>query len=369
MDLIQEFCELVRLEVYSKQERKIADVLKQKLEELGLEVYEDNTGEKIGGNAGNVYGVLRGDADKTPILFSCHMDRVANNGRIEPIVDEEKQLIYTDKTTILAADDVAGIASVLYALRKIKEEKIPHGDIEIAFSVCEEQGVLGSRHFEFERFRSKIGYVLDSSGALGKIVNQAPGKCKLTLGAHGKSAHAGNEPEKGINALKVAADLLMHVQDSRISPYTTANYGVIKGGSSVNVVCDFVEIQGEARSTVAEELEHYLEELKAAVKTVSEKWNTTIDLKIEKMYDAFKIPEDHEVIRLASDAMKQVGLTPDIQRGGGGMDANHFNEHGIAAVGVAVGYAKIHTPDEEISIPALKKTAELTVQLIKEAAK
>lgn len=369
MDIIQEFCELVRLEVYSKKERLIADVLKRKLTDLGLTVYEDGTGETIGGNAGNVYGRLEGDPHKPALLFSCHMDRVANHGHIEPIVDEKEGKIYTDQSSILAADDVAGIVSVLYALRKVKEEQIPHGDIEVAFSVCEEQGVLGSRYYEFDWFRSAFGYVLDSSGPLGKIVNQAPGKYKITLGVHGRSAHAGNEPEKGLNALKVGADVLMQVEDGRLSPYTTANYGIIHGGSSVNVVCDFVEIQGEARSTKSQELEAYIARLKETVGKLEEKWQMKIDLTLEKMYDTFTVPEESEGIGIAKRAMEKVGLKPTVMRGGGGMDANHFNEHGIAAVGIAVGYANIHTPEEEIKIDDLKKTAALAVALIAEAGK
>ena len=147
--MLEEFLELVQIPVNSRNERQIADVLKAKLEALGLEVKEEDTGAKIGGNAGNIRAVLRGTADCEPLLFSAHMDRVANNGAIKPIVDEEKGIVHTDGRTILAADDVAGLCIILEALRKLKASDKPYGDIEVAFSVCEEFGILGGRHFAF----------------------------------------------------------------------------------------------------------------------------------------------------------------------------------------------------------------------------
>ena len=149
--MLEEFLELVQIPVQSRSERQIADVLKAKLEALGLEVVEEDTGAKIGGNAGNIRAVLRGTADCEPLLFSAHMDRVANNGAIKPIVDEEKGIVHTDGSTILASDDVAGICIILDALRRLKASDRPHGDIEVAFSVCEEFGILGGRYFEFDK--------------------------------------------------------------------------------------------------------------------------------------------------------------------------------------------------------------------------
>ena len=207
--MLEEFLELVQIPVQSRSERQIADVLKAKLEALGLEVVEEDTGAKIGGNAGNIRAVLRGTADCEPLLFSAHMDRVANNGAIKPIVDEEKGIVHTDGSTILASDDVAGICIILDALRRLKASDRPHGDIEVAFSVCEEFGILGGRYFEFDKFRSKNGFVFDAEGHIGGIAVEAPAKCSYCYKIHGKASHAGEAPEKGINAIRAAAGLIL----------------------------------------------------------------------------------------------------------------------------------------------------------------
>lgn len=147
--IIDEFKELVSIEVHSRDERAIADVLKEKLMALGLTVTEDKAGEVLGGNAGNLYARLPGNTDGEPILFSAHMDRVGNHGHIVPIVQEAEEKIVSDGTSILAGDDIGGVTAILAMLREVKEKQIPHGLIEVAFSVCEETGVEGSRQYDF----------------------------------------------------------------------------------------------------------------------------------------------------------------------------------------------------------------------------
>ena len=133
--IIDEFKELVSIEVHSRDERAIADVLKEKLTALGLTVTEDKAGEVLGGNTGNLYAQLPGSADGEPVLFSAHMDRVGNHGHIVPLVKEEEGKIVSDGTSILAGDDIGGVAAILAMLREVKEKQIPHGLIEVAFSV------------------------------------------------------------------------------------------------------------------------------------------------------------------------------------------------------------------------------------------
>lgn len=271
--IIEEFKELVSIEVYSRKERAIADVLKKKLTDLGLTVTEDGAGEILGGDTGNLYAVLPGDPSIEPVLFSAHMDRVANNGHISPVINEEEGIIHSDGKTILAGDDIGGVCAILAMLRTVQEEKIPHGTIEVAFSVCEESGVEGSRQYDFSQFQSKSCFVYDASGRAGTIVVAAPSKGRVTIRVHGRTAHAGNEPEKGLNAVKVAADLIMQLPDSRLSPASTANFSMLQAGSATNVVCDLVTITGEQRSRVAAEYEGISEKIHAAADAISK--NTT----------------------------------------------------------------------------------------------
>ena len=104
--LVDEFLELVQIDSAPKNERLIADALLAKLRSLGLTVTEDDSGAKIGGNAGNILGVLEGEKAAPPLLFCAHMDRVHPGFGIQPQL--KGGLITSDGTTILAADDVAG---------------------------------------------------------------------------------------------------------------------------------------------------------------------------------------------------------------------------------------------------------------------
>lgn len=363
--IIEEFKELVSIEVYSRKERAIADVLKKKLTDLGLTVTEDGAGEILGGDTGNLYAVLPGDPSIEPVMFSAHMDRVANNGHISPVINEEEGIIHSDGKTILAGDDIGGVCAILAMLRTVQEEKIPHGTIEVAFSVCEESGVEGSRQYDFSQFQSKSCFVYDASGRAGTIVVAAPSKGRVTIRVHGRTAHAGNEPEKGLNAVKVAADLIMQLPDSRLSPASTANFSMLQAGSATNVVCDLVTITGEQRSRIAAEYEGISEKIHAAADAISKKYDTPVDVDIQTLYHAFSLEETARPCVLAAEACRRVGVDPFFKEGGGGMDANHFNEHGIQAVGIGTGNFKCHTSSEYQIIQDLMKCAEQAVEIVK----
>lgn len=362
--IVKDLLELVPIPVQSRDERAIADVLKAKLTELGLEVIEDPV-LVAGGNTGNIRALLKGDANIPPVMFSAHMDRVKNNGKVQPICDAEAGIIKADGITILASDDIAGVSIILDAIRRVKASDKPHGDIEVAFSVAEEAGVLGSKFYDFSKFTSKVAYVFDAPGHFGKIVVQAPSKAKIIYKVHGKSAHAGNEPEKGINALRAAAELIMAIPDSRISPYTTTNISTLHaGGNATNVVCDYAEIWAEARSTDNAEFDAILEKFAAPVKGIEEKYGVTIESNIDILYRTFKVEKEEEVAQIAAAAFAKMGVTePNFARGGGGMDGNHFNNNGIKAVGIAAGYFKNHTPNEHIFVEDLKKCGELAAEI------
>lgn len=367
--ILDEFLELTAIEVHSLDERKIADVLKKKLTDIGLTVTEDKAGEILGGNTGNLYAVLPGDPAKETVLFSSHMDRVGNHGHIKAQIDEKEGTIRSDGTSILAGDDVGGIVSVLAMLREVTEQNIPHGTIEVAFSICEELGVAGSRQYDFSQFQAKSCFVLDASGRAGTIVLAAPSKGKVTIKVHGRTAHAGNEPEKGLNAVKVAADLILQLPDSRLSPRSTANFSMLSAGEATNVVCDLVTITGEQRSRDAGEYQAISDKIHAAADWISKKYDTPVDVNIETLYHAFKLAETARPCVLAEEAAKAAGIDPFFKEGGGGMDANHFNEHGIEAVGLGTGNFKCHTSGEYQVIDDLLKCAAQAVEIVKIAGK
>jgi tripeptide aminopeptidase len=369
--ILEEFVELVSLPVHSFRERPIADALKAKLGELGLEFAEDGAGGKIGGDAGNIVARWPGDPGLPAVMFSAHMDRVANPGRIVPVVREDEDRITSGGDTILAADDVSGIVAILDGIRRVRESGAPRGDVEIVFSVAEEVGLLGALHLDVSGLRAVAAYVLDCGGRLGTIVRGAPTQYTFRISVRGRSSHAGIAPEDGISAIGVGARAIASLRAGRLSPVTTSNFGVISGGKATNIVCDLLEIKGEARSHDDGELKAYLDEVEAAFGEACGACGAggagfEIEYRLE--YPSFSVAEDDPAVRLAARAMGKLGIAPALEISGGGQDGNHLNAKGITAVGLATGYANVHTEREEQSISQLVRCGELVSAIIAEAA-
>lgn len=363
--LLDEFLELVQVDSASKDERLMADVLKPKLEALGFTVTEDDAGAKIGGTAGNLIAVLEGDKDAPALLFCAHMDRVEPGRGIKPVVQDG--VIRSDGTTILAADDVAGIAAVLEAVRTLQEQQIPHGRLEILFTVAEEGGLHGAKNLDPSMLQAKAGYFLDTGGPVGTIVVQAPAQKNFSAIIHGRAAHAGVAPEKGISAILVAAEALTKMKLGRIDEETTANIGVIRGGVATNIIPDRVELKGEARSRNQEKLELQAQHMAEVVKGTCAAYGVEAEVVIKDSYNSFALGAEDYVVQLAMQAAKSLGLEPKLESTGGGSDANIINGYGIPSVILGLGYANVHTTDEHMPVEQLVAAAEYVLQIIKES--
>lgn len=365
--IVADFLRIVTTPSHSLQERAVADLLKARLNDLGLEVFEDGAASAVGGDTGNLIARWPGDPSIEPVLFSAHLDRVSNPGRITAVVKESEDLIASDGTTILGADDATGLAAIMDGIRRVAEEGARHGDVELILTVGEEVGLKGSLEVDYSRLKSKMGYVLDSGGKVGVIVNQAPTQKTVKVIIHGKSAHAGMAPEQGINAIRLGALALASLREGRLSPITTSNFGVIHGGQATNIVCDHVEIKGEARSHDAGELEAYCREVDEAFSRLAEHGGRA-ELEWTEEYVAFNVPPSERTIKVAVQAMADIGREATIISAGGGMDANRFNLHGIKSVGISVGYENVHTPREVQSISELIAAGQVVASIIKAVA-
>ena len=365
--VLQEFIELVAIPSSGRAERQIADALKRKLTEIGLAVEEDATGAKIGGNAGNLIARLPGTVAGAPcIMLSAHMDSVEPCSGIRP--QRKDGVITSAGDTILGADCKSGIVPVLEALRVIQAEKMPHGEILVVFSVAEEGGLNGAKNIDPAKIRADFGYALDGSGVPCVITTMAPGQNHLQLIVHGKTAHAGLEPEAGVNAIVLAGKALAEMPQGRIDFETTCNVGLIKGGVATNIVPDRVEITVEARSRNQDKLTSLTEEIVAAFSATVEKNGGQVECQVTKKYDPYVLAEDSLVIRSAVQAAKAAGLSPVLEGSGGGSDANFFNRYGVPNAVLGTGMSKVHTKEEFIREEHLFQTTEWVLQLIKQTA-
>jgi tripeptide aminopeptidase len=361
--MVKEFVELVQINSLTRKEREMADALKSRLQHMGQEPCEDDTGNKIGGNAGNVIFTVKGDRNVPAILLMAHMDTVVPGTGKKPIIQDD--IIKTDGTTVLGGDDIAGVECILEAVRVLKEDGISHGDIEVAFTVAEEGGLYGAKHLDYGRLNARYCFVLVGGGEIGSIAVKAPSQNKIDIIIKGKAAHAGIEPEKGINAIQVASEAISGMKLGRIDFETTANIGVIKGGEETNIICDRVEMHAEVRSRSEEKLEKQTTHMRECFERAANKFGASVLFKSDIMYRSFNVDENSDIISIVKKAAVESGIKLVLEATGGGSDTNIVNTKGIQAVDMSIGMDKVHSVEEQININDMAKAAEFLLSIIK----
>lgn len=365
--LLEQFLQLVQIDSETKDEAEIAKVLSDQFAELGVDVYEDDTVDITGHGAGNLICTLKGTKQGVDsIYFTSHMDTVVPGKGIKPVL--KNGYVVSDGSTILGADDKAGLAAMLEAVKVLKEKNIQHGDIQFIITVGEESGLVGAKALDPKRIKAKYGFALDSDGDVGNIVVAAPTQAKIKAVIHGKTAHAGVAPEKGVSAITIAAKAIANMPLGRIDEETTANIGRFEGGRATNIVADRVDILAEARSLVPKKMEAQVEKMKEAFETTARTMGGKAEVNVEIMYPGFKFADGDHVVEVAKKAVDKIGRTPKLLSSGGGSDANIIAGFNIPTVNLAVGYEEIHTTNERMPIEELNKLTELVVAIVSEVA-
>lgn len=364
--IVNAFLEYVQISSPTKLEGKFAARMVEELKTIGFEVTVDDAGEKLGCDTGNVIAKLKGTTGAAPILFSCHMDTVSPGVDIKPIIKDG--VIYSDGTTILGGDDKAGIAAVIEAVRAIKENGVPHGDIEVVFSIFEEGGLHGAKNLDYSNLKSKHAFVLDSGGDPGQIIVKGPAQDKLDFTVIGRPAHAGVAPEEGISAIMVASEAISKMTLLRIDEETTANIGRIEGGTVTNIVAPECVVKAEARSLDNDKLKKQSDHMVACFNEAAEKFGAQVEAKVERMYSAFSVDENDVIVQNVKAACAAIGLKAFTAPSGGGSDTNIFNANGITAVNLGIGERKPHTLEEHLHIVDLVNASKLVLEIIKKYA-
>lgn len=366
-DVIRYFLELVAIDSESRDERAVTDRLKADLAELGADILEDDANTFTGGNAGNLHALIPGRADQKPILFCAHADTVKPGLGVKASITEGR--IHTDGTTVLGGDDKSGLAEIIMGIRDVVESGEPHAPIEVLVTVSEEIGLLGAKHFDKSKLRSAFGYALDAH-RVGDLVVGAPAQNSIRMVITGKEAHAGVEPEKGINAIRVAAEAIAAMPLGRIDHETTCNVGIISGGSATNIVPNRVELKGEARSHNPRKLEQVTADIRHAAESAVQRHNydfgaAALEWESKQEYAAFRVGDGEAVVQLALDALNDLGIKAEVTVGGGGSDANIINAAGLPMIICGTGMNKVHTVAEDIEAEELKRGAAFIAALIR----
>jgi tripeptide aminopeptidase len=367
--------DLVRLDSHSKQEKPVADYLLRALTDLGASVRVDEAGSAVSGDTGNVVARIATTAPgAAPLLLSSHMDVVPPGTSVKPVREPDR--IRSDGTTVLGGDDKSGLAIILEVLRTLKDRELPHGTIEVAFTICEEIGLLGAKHLDFNALESNEAIVLDSAYAT-QLVTAAPSADRFTFTVHGLEAHAGMCPENGISAVRVAAEAIAAMPLGRIDAETTSNVVIVDGPKATNVVPNLCVVRGEARSLRDERLDAVMRSIRSAFADAAARAAITlggdvrrawIEERCDREYHSMRISADAPVVQLVMRAAQRVGTTVETVTIGGGSDANVYNKHGITSVNLGTGMRDIHTVNEWIDLPDFYRAAEIVLECVKERA-
>ena len=350
--MLQQFMEMVQIDSESGNEARFLEYLRDKVTAIGGKAAFDNYGNLI------ATFEAKGCEGVEPILLSCHGDTVKPGVGIEPVLEDG--VIRSNGETILGADDKAGIAEVLEALRVA----LVRPPIEFAVSRQEEVGLLGVKAMDFSRLTARRGFLMDND-ALDTIVIGGPTYFAIDVVVGGRSAHAGMEPEKGINAIRAAAMGIAAIDLGRIDHETTANVGVISGGIIRNGVPDACSFLAECRSADHDKAVALSEEMTAILRREIEAAGATVDIQIDEMCRAVEIPEDAWSVRIAKEALATVGIKADAVFMTGFTDASIYNNRGIEMAVIGIGAQNEHSTDECIVVADMEKAVKMLVEIFR----
>lgn len=363
--LLADFIRLCQIESPSGRERALADALIEDLRGLGLEPEEDDTGAATGSDAGNVYARVPGPEGAPTILLCAHMDTVPLDGPVE--VMSQDGLLSNRHEAILGADNKAAIATIIGAVRRLVRAGDPPAGIELLFTTGEEQALKGAKAFDMGRLSADYGYVFDHATPIGEVVLASPTYYSLRASFKGQAAHAGIRPEAGHNAIAAAARAVAAMKLGRLDEGTTANVGLIKGGTNANVVAERCNVDLEARSLDAERAGEVVSEMVDALAEAATDLECDVETSVERLFRGYRLPRTTPAVEVAAAALQEHGLEPVYINTGGGSDANVFVAAGLTVVNLANGTEGNHQPDESVTVDALERMLEITVSLITQA--
>ncbi len=358
---------LCRIPSPTGDERAVADWIGRELSSLGLELDEDGAGPAVGSNAGNLLTRIPGISQRS-LLFCAHMDTVPLTAAVEPVRRDGGW--ENANEGILGADNKAAVAAMVELARLLTADgqDRPAIGLELLFTVAEETGLNGAREFDVGRLRSGFGYVFDHASPIGEIITASPTQTRIDAEIRGKAAHAGLQPELGVNAIVAAAQAIPNMPQGRLDGQTTANVGMIAGGTATNVVPDRCAIAAEVRAVEQQQVDRYVTQAIDALQDAADSAGCDLDLKLQQLFTGYRIGSREAPVALAARALRRLGYEPSYRSSGGGSDANAFRLNGFACTNLANGTERAHERTERVSTVALEANLELMLALIDEGA-
>jgi tripeptide aminopeptidase len=299
------------------------------------------------------------------VVFAAHLDTVPNRVPID--VEHVDGMLTNHYEGILGADNKSAVAAMLQAVQQIQDQGIPHAGIELLFTPCEEIGLKGAAAFDPSLLHARAGFVYDHTGPIGNILTRAPSMRKISATFVGTPAHAGIAPEDGRSAIEAAAAAIGRMSLGRVDDETTANVGVVDGGSATNVVAGRCSVQAEARSLTDARLAAQVSGMLDALTWAASEHEVDVEVTVDREFDAYLLKESDMQVVLASRALEAIGATPRFAAAGGGSDVNALLSNDFPAVNLCNDMIDIHTDTERIALSTLERMVDLTVAIVEQA--
>lgn len=384
----QRLMRFLMVEGVTGREAAIGQELAAALKEIGIAakaIRFDQVHERIPipTECGNLIVRLAGRGalkEAPPLLFMTHMDKVQLGAGARPKIQSEK-IVNTAKTA-LGGDNRTGCGVLVTLAAELAAHKPDHPPITLLFTVREESGMWGARMLDKADLGCvKMGFNFDGRNANAVVIG-AVGAETWKVDIHGRAAHAGGAPERGISATMILAEALSDIRAqgwfgkiAKGDKSGTSNVGRVAGqdggaaGDATNVVTDFVRVYGESRSHDPKFFKEITAAYKTAFQTAAERV-TNIDGKAgsvtfsaKTVYHPFRMKETLPVVKRARAAVERLGLEPEVRVANGGLDANWIVRHGIPTVTFGAGQNEVHTIDEWIDLREYDKACALAYEL------
>ncbi len=362
--MLDRFARLCEIASPTGAERAVADAVLAELRERGVEAEEDGAAQPARAGAGNIVARVAGERDAW-VMFASHLDTVPHDGPIEVVLEDG--VFRSRGDTILGADNKAAVAVLLELAARHAQARPPIG-LELVFTVAEEDGLRGAKELDLGALRSAFGFVLDHASPIGEVITAAPTYKRMAAEFEGIEAHSGIRPEEGRSAIQAAAAAIASMELGRLDAGTTANVGVISGGTASNVVPGHCRIDCEARSLDDERASEVIGAMVDACTWAASEHECDVDVQVTEMFRGYRLQSSAPPVVTARAALERCGIEPREVATGGGSDANALCAAGLECVLLANGTEANHTAAESVAAERIVQMLEVCEAIIEEAA-
>lgn len=359
--LINEFIKLLKISSPSKQERQLSQYLKSELARLQLDVLEDSFHGELEAGSGNLICQLHGDSSITPILFTAHMDTVHVSQPIRPYI--KNNYVYTDGTTILGADNKVGIAVLLETIKLLQQYEIKHGNIQFIFTVSEELGMVGAKALDKSLLNAKFGYALDHTGNIGEIVTKGRYNAKLFI-----KIQSPLNQQNDYSVIQIATKAIKGINLGQVDEETSVHIIEFSGKNEPNLSYECVNITIDIKSMTKKQLDKQIIFIKSVLSKLEQQFQIVSNVHTQLLCHGFSFNKDDDVVQVAENAAKIIGLKPTHLTTDHCSDTNVFTKYGVPTVNLAVGYENIHTHSEQYNLKYLPRLTEYVLAIIKQVS-